>query len=84
MEQSLRQGFELAPLLFSIFFAAVINVTYTHFKGDKHIMDASVHLRKNKGAGVRGEATTGEPVLATPPLGMLYTDGAGVVSQPLK
>ena len=41
----------LAPLLINIFFAAVINVAYTRFKGDKGIMAALVHLRKKKGAG---------------------------------
>ena len=61
----------LAPLLFSIFFAAIINVAYTRFKADKGTMDALVHMRKKKGAGGRGEATTGEPVLATPLWGML-------------
>ena len=35
----------LAPLLFNIFFAAVINVAYKHFKVDKDNMDALVHLR---------------------------------------
>ena len=37
-------------LLFNIFFAAVINVTYTRYKADKNIMDALVHLKKKKGA----------------------------------
>ena len=41
----------LAPLMFSIFFAAVINVTSTCFKADKGIMDALVHLRKKSGQG---------------------------------
>ena len=41
----------LAPLLFNIFFAAVINVTSTRFKADEGIMDALVHLRKKRGAG---------------------------------
>ena len=66
VEQGFHQRCVLAPLLFNIFFAAVINVAYTHFKVDKDIMDALVHLRKKKGARGRGEATTGEPVLATP------------------
>ena len=74
----------LAPLLFNILFAAVINVASTRFKADKDIMDTFVHLRKKRGAGERGgrgEATAGESVLATPLWGMLYADDAGVVSQ---
>ena len=71
----------LAPLVFNIFFAAIINVASTCFKADKCIMDALVHLREKKGAGGRGEATAGESVLVTPLWGMLYADDTGVVSQ---
>ena len=67
-----------APLLFNIFFAAVINVASTRFKADEGITDALVLPRKKRG---RGEATAEESVLATTLLGMLYADDAGVVSQ---
>ena len=81
VEQRLRQGSVLAPLLFSIFIAAVMIVASTRFKADKGIMNALVHLRKKRGAGGRGKATAGESVLATPLWGMLYADTAGIVSQ---
>ena len=51
VEQGLRQGRVLVPLLFNIFFAAVINMGSTRFQADEAIMDALVHLRKDRGAG---------------------------------
>ena len=73
----------LAPLLFDILFAAVINMASTRFKADKGIMDAlMIKVREKSMAGGRGKETAGESVLATPLWGMLYADDAGVVSHP--
>ena len=45
------------PLLFNIFFAAVINVAATRFKADKGIMDALIGAsEEEKGAVERGHA----------------------------
>ena len=79
-EQGLRQGCVLSLLLFKIVFATVINVVYIRFKADKDIMDALVHLGKNRGAGGRVKSTAGETALATSLWGVIYAGNAGVIS----
>ena len=69
----------LRPLLFNIFFAAVINAVYTHFKEGRDITDALIPLRKKKERGIQRKATTGEPALVKSIWGVLYADNAGVV-----
>ena len=53
VEQDLRQGCVLAPLLFKIF-AAVTHVAYTRFEADKGIMDTLVGSRKSGGGETGG------------------------------
>ena len=79
--RGLRLGCVLTPLLFKIFFAAVINVAYTRFKADKNTVDALVHLRKETRAGGRGGVISEEQVLVASLWGVLYAHDAGVVAQ---
>ena len=72
----------LAPLIFSIFFAAVINTRGLHsFQGGQRHHGRFGAPEEEKGGGGEGEATVGEPVLAMSLWGMFYADDVGVVSQ---
>ena len=46
VDQDLCQGCVLAPVLFNVFFASVINLAFTCFKVDRGIMDALLILDK--------------------------------------
>ena len=54
VEQGLRQGCVLAPLLVNIVCAAVTKVASKRFKADKATLGAMVYMRKKTGAGGGG------------------------------
>ena len=78
MEQGLRQRFVLSPLLFNIFFAAVLNVVLQRFSEEPAILAELVHLK--------GPSTSMGPEPAMDYVrravwGMLYADDACIVSR---
>ena len=75
--QGLRQECELSPLLFSIFFAAVIIVVLQRFAEDPLIVSDWCTRRCAEDGKPREEGTLGMIRLAV--WGMLYADDAGVV-----
>ena len=87
--QGLRQGYVLAPLLFNIFFTAVLHVAEKRFLADAAITDHMVQLQRKEEGEKKGTSRTGKVDGRRGKEGdevqrlwvVLYADDAGIVSR---
>ena len=78
VEQGLRKGCVLSPLVFIMFFAAVLNVVFQTFSEQPAILAELVHL---KGPSTSMGPEPAMDCVRRTMLGMLYADDVGIVSR---
>ena len=79
--QGLRQGCVLLPLVFSIFFAAVMHAVLVRFSEEPEIVRDLVHLEEDLEEDVVGVNSDPLACVLRAGWGMLYADDAGIVSK---